>query len=73
MILRLLLGSDSGLDEDEDVAGGDDNLLLFSPGTPVFFLAPALPEMAVNPSRPHQSLCLPSWSCGGQACPDGSS
>ena len=35
MILRLLLGSDSGLDEDEDVAGGDDNLLLFSPGTPV--------------------------------------
>ena len=31
-----------------------------------------------NPSKPpetlsgtYPSLCLPSWSCGGQECPDG--
>ena len=30
-----------------------------------------LPEVAQNPSRLHPSLCLPSWSRGGQECLDG--
>ena len=32
-------------------------------------LLPEMPQETLSGTYP--SLCLPSWSCGGQECPDG--